>query len=67
MEARSTRWCTATEASKGHRCHGAPPTPFRPALPQDEFMVVTDPKYNNSISAVLREFEHDAGSVLVHW
>lgn len=34
---------------------------------QDEFMVVTDPKYNNSIPAVLREFEQDAGSVLVHW
>lgn len=34
--------------------------------PQDEFLIVTDPKYNNSIPAVLREYETH-GAVMVHW
>lgn len=32
----------------------------------DEFLIVTDPKYNKSIPAVLREYE-DAGAVVAHW
>lgn len=35
-------------------------------VPQDEFLIVTDPKYNKSIPAVLREYE-DAGAVVAHW
>ncbi len=33
---------------------------------QDEFLIVTDPKYNHSIPAVLREYETH-GAVMVHW
>ncbi len=42
-----------------------PPTPH-PHPHHDDHPQVTDPKYNHSIPAVLREHE-DAGAVMVHW